>query len=348
MISLSYLLFLTSVKSQNKISNPFESIGKEVEILTLTKGKYQEHFENDTLQRIGNVIYNAILHKIEFIVSDSVIMSEDGMDMYIVSRFLTRDPLERYFAYYSPYQFAGNSPIAFIDLDGKERVLAITFNGDVNYRAAKLEKLNGSEISKKVLTTNPGKQIAEAMVEASSKDEKGIAFVAIWGHGVPSMMWGTDAGFLNKDDLEYLKKEVEAGNIKFSDNAVIYIGNCNAGTCEEDNDSFAQQIADITGVTVIAGSADDINEGRPHKGSVGVNKAEGGEEEGDMKYTMYFPKIDNFKVFTKYAEPKKIGGTISLNKWLVRSKVENIGRVEPIKAKNIETPQPSKEIVTPK
>ena len=35
-------------------------------------------------------------------------------------RFLSVDPLAKHFAYYTPYQFAGNSPIANIDLDGGE------------------------------------------------------------------------------------------------------------------------------------------------------------------------------------------------------------------------------------
>ena len=37
-----------------------------------------------------------------------------------VVRFLSVDPLTKGYPYYSPYQFAGNNPIAFIDLDGGE------------------------------------------------------------------------------------------------------------------------------------------------------------------------------------------------------------------------------------
>jgi RHS repeat-associated protein len=35
-------------------------------------------------------------------------------------KFLSVDPLTGHYPYYSPYQFAGNNPIAFIDLDGGE------------------------------------------------------------------------------------------------------------------------------------------------------------------------------------------------------------------------------------
>lgn len=37
-----------------------------------------------------------------------------------VGRFKSVDPFERQYPFYSPYHFAGNSPIAFIDLEGLE------------------------------------------------------------------------------------------------------------------------------------------------------------------------------------------------------------------------------------
>ncbi len=39
-----------------------------------------------------------------------------------LARFLSVDPLSKSFPYYTPYQFAGNCPIKFIDLDGLEAV----------------------------------------------------------------------------------------------------------------------------------------------------------------------------------------------------------------------------------
>ncbi len=51
-----------------------------------------------------------------------------GMRIYNPSlgRFLSTDPLTKYFPWYTPYQFAGNKPIAFIDLDGAEEQQATT------------------------------------------------------------------------------------------------------------------------------------------------------------------------------------------------------------------------------
>ena len=47
-----------------------------------------------------------------------------GMRIYDprLGRFLSVDPLTSEFPWYTPYQFAGNKPIAFIDLDGAEDI----------------------------------------------------------------------------------------------------------------------------------------------------------------------------------------------------------------------------------
>ena len=49
-----------------------------------------------------------------------------GMRIYDprLGRFLSVDPLAQEYAFYTPYQFAGNKPIMFIDLDGNEVSIA--------------------------------------------------------------------------------------------------------------------------------------------------------------------------------------------------------------------------------
>ena len=45
-----------------------------------------------------------------------------GMRIYDprVGKFLSVDPLTKKYPWYTPYQFAGNMPIQFVDLDGAE------------------------------------------------------------------------------------------------------------------------------------------------------------------------------------------------------------------------------------
>lgn len=58
-----------------------------------------------------------------------------GMRIYDprIGRFLSVDPLQKYFPWYTPYQFAGNNPIKFIDLDGLEPVDVEIVNNQIVY-----------------------------------------------------------------------------------------------------------------------------------------------------------------------------------------------------------------------
>ena len=255
-----------------------------------------------------------------------------------LGRFLSIDPLFKTYPWYTPYQYAGNSPIAFIDLDGLERVLAITFNGDVNYRADMLERINADDISKKTLNTDPGTQLAQAFIDASNADENGVGFVAIWGHGTSNSQWGTATNTnMGIDDLGALRTAIRNGDVSFTDNAIIYIGNCNAGTCNSDGQSFAQELANITGVRVVAG-----------EGSVGMSKTQVAEEREKMEYSMYNTKTQNFKMFREGQEPVELGGTISVPSLMERGKLLPIEPLKPREIQSIPTNRPESTIIDPR
>ncbi len=69
-----------------------------------------------------------------------------GMRIYDprLGRFLSVDPLSKSFPHYTPYQFAGNKPIAFIDLDGGEdKHYSLEFNFSPD---SKLHNISFTEI----------------------------------------------------------------------------------------------------------------------------------------------------------------------------------------------------------
>ncbi|MFW5762506.1 MAG: RHS repeat-associated core domain-containing protein [Cyclobacteriaceae bacterium] len=262
-----------------------------------------------------------------------------------VAKFLSVDPLVKTYPYYSPFIYAGNSPIAFIDLDGLERVLAISFDGQgdgaTNYRIGHLRLLNGEEISSKILTNDPATQLVEAFKEASEADENGIGFVAIWGHGTPNSQWGNNSDNLNKDDLDQLEIAIQNGDVNFTDNAIIYIGNCNAGTNDGNGESFAQKLADITGAKIVAGSTDDYYDPqRNHRGSVGVEREVTGQE---MNYIMWYPNLDNFRMYEEGNVPVDLGGEINVGELLERGKTLPMQKLEPIRAQDISVSTPNKK-----
>ena len=52
-----FSLLVSSIFAQHEPIQPFEEFGK-VKILTLSNGKYQETFSNDTIMRIGSVMFH--------------------------------------------------------------------------------------------------------------------------------------------------------------------------------------------------------------------------------------------------------------------------------------------------
>ena len=119
--SLSIFLIFFSILRGVTAQNIYESIGKKADILTLSEGKYQEIFTNDTLVRIGSVLFNRVTNEVvEFVTKkDSNSLAEAD----VASRFLSVDPIGREYPELTPYQFASNTPIQAIDLDGLERLI---------------------------------------------------------------------------------------------------------------------------------------------------------------------------------------------------------------------------------
>ncbi|MEM6526532.1 MAG: hypothetical protein AAF693_22260 [Bacteroidota bacterium] len=48
--------------------HPFEEYGQKVKVSTLSKGKYQEFFDTDTVTQIGSVVLNRISGQISYFV----------------------------------------------------------------------------------------------------------------------------------------------------------------------------------------------------------------------------------------------------------------------------------------
>ncbi|HTL07483.1 MAG TPA: hypothetical protein VL307_04465, partial [Chitinophagaceae bacterium] len=152
MMSMAGLTF-----AQQQLS-PFRSIGKQSEVIDISHGKYQEIIEKDSLERIGTVVINRNTRKITRLIEENNTNefvykgSEQG-------RFFSIDPLTTKFPYYSPYQFAGNTPIWASDLDGLEPNFTYKNNGITGFGLLDPETLSNIPRHSTVLTLGrPGKQ----------------------------------------------------------------------------------------------------------------------------------------------------------------------------------------------
>jgi hypothetical protein len=117
-IRLWVLFCLLILRGGVLAQNIYESIGKEAKILTLSNGKYQEIITNDTIVRIGTVLFNTVQKEVVAFLDSAD--TEGVIEADVASRFLSVDPIGREYPELSPYQFASNTPIIAIDIDGLE------------------------------------------------------------------------------------------------------------------------------------------------------------------------------------------------------------------------------------
>jgi hypothetical protein len=106
-----------------QVGNPFKKFGYTPKIATLSKGKYLEFHDLDSIVPIGSVMYNVYTQKIvSFRNLDSLELSEATLKPEVISRWLSPDPLAEEFTSWSPYNFVYNNPIYFTDPDGRAPV----------------------------------------------------------------------------------------------------------------------------------------------------------------------------------------------------------------------------------
>jgi RHS repeat-associated protein len=70
-----------------------------------------------------------------------------------IGKFLSKDPLMKEYPFYTPYQFAGNSPIMAVDLDGLELKISTTIasSEQINKTTSKIVMVFNTDINFKVL-----------------------------------------------------------------------------------------------------------------------------------------------------------------------------------------------------
>jgi RHS repeat-associated protein len=142
LISAFALLFTASLFAQHEPIQPFEELGIKVKVLTLSNGKYQESFPNDTTFRFGSVMFNRVTGEVVTVIENDTLYGEYNLKAEVVSRWLSPDPLAHEYSNLSPYVFVANNPIIYIDPDGmqivdpKGRAVTVTRNedGSLNYQ----------------------------------------------------------------------------------------------------------------------------------------------------------------------------------------------------------------------
>jgi RHS repeat-associated protein len=113
-------------------------------------------------------------------------------------RWLSPDPIARQFPFYSPYQFAGNSPIRNVDIEGAEDLPNEIYNAAARMGKAVVQKATAYVVGKVVEMTidYAAEKTAEKIKEKTTpaqQQEIGVTLEFITGKGPEERSFGPNA-----------------------------------------------------------------------------------------------------------------------------------------------------------
>lgn len=164
-MSLRYSLFLLltlGLYSVARAQQPFARFGVKVEVLSLSNGRYPEFFPNDSLRRVGSVVYNRRLHRIAYLLPPDSLLGRTKSE--VTSRWWVVDPHAENYVNITPYAFVENSPVNHADPDGRDIIYnvakpvydkktgisTITVTADVSIKLLNNSNLSQSEFNSRV------------------------------------------------------------------------------------------------------------------------------------------------------------------------------------------------------
>ena len=98
--------------------NPFAQFGYKAKIATLSKGKYLEFHDLDSIVTIGTVRWHVYKNEIVGRILEDSLNPDTQPIGDRAGRWISPDPLSEEFSDWSPYNFVENNPLRLVDFDG--------------------------------------------------------------------------------------------------------------------------------------------------------------------------------------------------------------------------------------
>lgn len=138
-INILFIIYLFFCSSNLNAQEDFqEKYGFKPKIVTLSNGKYEEFHDNDSIVEIGSALYNIrsgkIIGKLE-----SKLLEALESNPQVISRWMTIDPKAEEYSTWSPYVYAVDNPILFIDNKGENPVNSHFVQSIITWTSIKIE-----------------------------------------------------------------------------------------------------------------------------------------------------------------------------------------------------------------
>ncbi len=303
-------------------TNPFEKFGYEPKIATLSKGKYIEDFDNDSIVKIGSVLLNIYSGKITGFVVTEVRYSEATLEPEIVSRWMNPDPLADERVWVNPYNFVQNNPIIRIDPSGLLDTYGVNESGDIVWlddttyydeNNNEVDRLYAVDENNNIVESNSEQEYATARVE---KD--GDSFLK----DLASDNTGSDYGVTSslRDALDVFKfasdnSKVEFGvqGYKLDNGDFSYV----VGTSRSDNYAFNGYHLGLSGGYTIENLQFDLHSHTRQAGASGYNRKK--------------PTGDRNRQYGHHTKLGESGKNLSLHYYIYHTPSSRLYRYGPLK-----------------
>jgi hypothetical protein len=164
------ILSVSACLSAQTAKNPFEKYGYKKQVMfTSSKGEFEEFHDQTDIVEIGTVLFNTKTNKV------IGFLNEETADKEVASSTaaMSIDPLCEKYYWISPYAYALNNPIKFVDPDGQIVKIANNAAGALDNLARIIATNLGQSVINRLISSNQTYTANSVFWTNSSKyDEK--------------------------------------------------------------------------------------------------------------------------------------------------------------------------------